>query len=445
MVSGRAIIAGGWRVAVLTAVVLLLVRQASAQVPSASSAMLDVPAIESVKRVDRSTELTPDERAGKLFIMKTTPHAPAGEAYVIITDHGEPGYLKSLERLAQHRRGRIVRVDDLGAIANDANELAALERRLVAIGPKYVAIAPRLESYRENMLLAMWQVLASLKPGPELDAFPALLLAPDAAALDRLITRSIDYKPMHAGEVRPFLVSQVTDNSSILGLRALQKMLMLERMFETEGRHVPTLIVRKYEARLGSEPADSGDAWQLAMEGPRRPVTQLPNATRAALDHASLLAMFGHGVPGMTCSLDVDAFRNVDMTNKLVLCGSCFSAAGLKTDFPQMQRGADGSEMRNERERFAMRAIENGAVVVYGHLRENGGFPQMFPVLEGLLEGLSVGEAYQRMMNAQIAMTGLRRTEFVLPTEDRNNDRAAARRNQLLYVVIGDPAITPIE
>ena len=42
--------------------------------------------------------------------------------------------------------------------------------------PRFVAIAPRLESFRENMLLGMWEVLSSLNPDSQLDVFPGLLV-----------------------------------------------------------------------------------------------------------------------------------------------------------------------------------------------------------------------------------------------------------------------------
>jgi hypothetical protein len=180
------------------------------------------------------------------------------------------------------------------------------------------------------------------------------------------------------------------------------------------------------------------------MAAPRQFITQLPPPAKQALDEASLLLMFGHGAPGMTCSLDVGVFHDVRMENKVVLCGSCFSAYPLHSDFPPMPSGPDGSAIRNERERFAMRALENGAVVVYAHMRLNGGFPDLFPVLEGWMNGLTVGEAYQRLLNAVIDVNGFAPGDFVLRDEDADRQPAVMRRNALLLVVIGDPALQPM-
>ena len=75
-----------------------------------------------------------------------------------------------------------------------------------------------------------------------------------------------------------------------------------------------------------------------------------------------------------------------------------------------------------------MRAVQNGAVVAFAHLRENAGFPHLYPVLEGWMNGLTVGEAYQRLLNALVAEGGIQ-----------------PGANPLLYVVIGDPALQPLE
>ena len=85
---------------------------------------------------------------------------------------------------------------------------------------------------------------------------------------------------------------------------------------------------------------------------------------------------------------------------------------------------------------MAMRAVENGAVVVYAHMAENAGFPHLFPVLEGWMDGLPVGEAYQRLVNALLDYE--RKTVADLSSQD------AAKLNSLLYVIIGDPALQPL-
>jgi hypothetical protein len=85
-----------------------------------------------------------------------------------------------------------------------------------------------------------------------------------------------------------------------------------------------------------------------------------------------------------------------------------------------------------------MLAVDQGAVVVYAHLRENAGFPHLFPVLEGWMDGLSVGESYQRLLNALLAYNN------ATPAVFGAAGRAEAEANALLYVVIGDPALQPL-
>ena len=105
--------------------------------------------------------------------------------------------------------------------------------------------------------------------------------------------------------------------------------------------------------------------------------------------------------------------------------GDCFSATAKEAKPPQ-----------REGESFAMRAVQNGAVVVYAHMAENAGFPHLFPVLENWMDGLTVGEAYQRQINALIA--------FNHPTVADLSSHDAATLNSLLYVIIGDPALQPL-
>jgi hypothetical protein len=94
-----------------------------------------------------------------------------------------------------------------------------------------------------------------------------------------------------------------------------------------------------------------------------------------------------------------------------------------------------------------MRAIENGAVVIFGHMRLSGGFRCLYPVLETWLEGRTVGEGYQRLMNANLAMAKESPADVLaLPEEESGPGRnGVTPGNTLLYVVIGDPALQPFE
>ncbi|MEO1999387.1 MAG: hypothetical protein ABGZ17_29430, partial [Planctomycetaceae bacterium] len=63
-------------------------------------------------------------------------------------------------------------------------------------------------------------------------------------------------------------------------------------------------------------------------------------------------------------------------------------------------------------------------------------------VLESWMEGQSVGQAYQELMNALIALQDLQPDQFVV--RDRNVGRSLPQ-NRLLYVVFGDPALKPLK
>ncbi|HEX3869257.1 MAG TPA: hypothetical protein VHV77_02345 [Pirellulales bacterium] len=401
--------------------------------------------IDSMRRVDRSNPPSRDEASQRQFIYRTEPHPAFGEKYTIVTDFSDATHLDALDRLARHRGGVVIRVDDLGALAGNADERQKLTASLRGASPKFVAIAPRWSSYRENMLLAMWQVLAALDDDPQLDAFPGLLLAANDRQFEALIDRSIQYSPQVSSAVRPFLVAQLTRESPPTNGRSLEKVQLLRDLFEQKGIATSNLLVRQFQAEPQSlQPSRKSRQWEVAMSAPRRVVDELPSPALEALNDSTLLVMFGHGVPGMTCSIDVNLFDKVRMDNKIVLSGSCYSAAPLESDFAPDRVGIDGSEIRNDRPRFAFRAIAGGATVVYGHMHENGGFPEMYPVLDAWMNGLTVGEAYQRQLNALLAWNDVPLNALTLRSKEEQNPRASRRKNGLLYVIIGDPALVPL-
>ncbi|MCC6126699.1 MAG: hypothetical protein IT426_17190 [Pirellulales bacterium] len=421
---------------------LLAVNLAFAQGQNAATPELPIPRIDELIRADRHTRPSPEEVRSAAFLVKTEPHRVAGNAYAIVTDHREEGFLEPMRRLAKHHAGVIIEVDDLGELSRDEKAREKLITQLRQANPRFVAIAPRRESFRENMLLNLWRVLSTLDPDPQIDAFPGLLLAPNSKAFAALVDRSIAYRPPEKTAFRPFVMGQVLD-SSVMGQRSLQKVGIMETVFAERGYSTSSLITRSFRAGKPDAGESGGERqWEISAEAPRKPIATLPPRAKKSLDDASLLVIYGHGVPGMTCGLDVGAFRDVEMKNKVVLCGSCFSAAPRKSDFPAMPRGPDGSEVQFEKEDIAFRAVENGSVAVYGHMRLNAGFPNLYPVLEAWMSGATIGEAYQRQLNALIALSGLTAEEFVL--QDTKNQPAAMRRNALLYVIIGDPALQPL-
>ena len=193
--------------------------------------------------------------------------------------------------------------------------------------------------------------------------FPACWCA-NAKAFEDLVDRSIRYRPPSGDALRPFVVGQVTDFSAT-GLRSLQKVGIMRALFGQYGHSMPSLVtrtsqVRRADGKSGSQPSQ----WEVMADAPGRFIKALPPPAKQALDEASLLVMFGHGVPGMTCSLDVEAFHDVahDRQSGFVWIVHVGGPAGVR--FPPCGTGPDGSAVQNDRERFAMRAVANGAVVV---------------------------------------------------------------------------------
>jgi hypothetical protein len=79
-------------------------------------------------------------------------------------------------------------------------------------------------------------------------------------------------------------------------------------------------------------------------------------------------------------------------------------------------------------------------LVAFGHQRLSSGFPHLYPVLESWLAGSSVGEGYQRLINALIEQKSFQRGQFVIQEKTKKPSQ-----NSLLYVVIGDPALQPFQ
>ncbi|MCS5632080.1 MAG: hypothetical protein NZ744_14685, partial [Pirellulaceae bacterium] len=139
-----------------------------------------IPAISDLPRIDKqSPRPTTAILRNSAFILKLKHHAPMGSGYVIITDHTDDQYMAALRELAEYRQAKIINVADLGKIYQ-TDVLSAVRKQLMDLKPQYVAIAPRLESYRENMLLGMWELLSTLDDDKYLDAYPGVLLASDA-------------------------------------------------------------------------------------------------------------------------------------------------------------------------------------------------------------------------------------------------------------------------
>jgi len=143
----------------------------------------------------------------------------------------------------------------------------------------------------------------------------------------------------------------------------------------------------------------------------------------------------------MSCGVDIGAIPD-ELSPMVVLCGSCFSAAPKKSDFPAMRQAPGGYDVE-ARDAFAVRAVDNGACVAFGHMRLSRGFPHLYPVLQSWMRGTTVGEAYQQLINGIIDIQGTKSGSFVLSEKAEIGQQPP--QNILLYVVIGDPAIQPLE
>ena len=325
--------------------------RASNRTPSrGADAGLTIPDIDDLLRVDRGTRASRQEMKNSAFVMKTQPHVVDGHKYVILTDHTEQGFLQPLQRLARHRDGLIVRVDDLALLYKNTEEMVNVRNQLRKAKVRFLAIAPRMETYRENMLLGMWELISTIDSDPQLDAFPGLLLASSEDEFAGLIDRSISYAPQTSQDFRPFAISQVPSTQE---LRSLQKSGILRNLFAKLGCKTPTLAI--YSSRAADAPKLPGDQfWSYQSKSRGDFLTQLPDEAAKEFANATLLVMHGHGIPGMSCGIDIGAIPEA-FSAKVILCGSCFAAAPKKSDFPAM-REAPGGYNVEARDAFAVRA-----------------------------------------------------------------------------------------
>jgi hypothetical protein len=394
-----------------------------------------IPDLQELPRIDRrSPRPGRDVLRNSAFILKLNEHRPAGDQYVILTDHTASGFLDPLQKLAEHRNGSIINVADLGEIYQ-TQTLQSLRNQLRQLKPKFIAIAPRMESYRENMLLGVWELISSLDEDKYLDVYPGLLLASTPQSFQRLIDRTIHFQSISQKELKPMAISQVPSNAES---RSLQKAGILRNVFGSYG--IPTPVLAIYTPAANAAPVIEGDlTWEIRLKEKGRFVTSFEPDPRDAIQRAQLVIMHGHGIPGMSCSIDVDGIPTTS-SNQIVLSGSCFGAVPAESDFPTMTSAPGGYQVK-PRQAFATRYVDRGATVFFGHMRLSSGFPHLFPVLEKWMAGKSVGQAYQELINGLIDMRGFQPGKFVVKNAGQQR---RIPQNALLYVVLGDPALIPL-
>jgi uncharacterized protein (TIGR03067 family) len=403
-------------------------------------ALPEVPRLADVRRIAPGDRPTAEEQAHALWMYATRAHAVTGRGYVILTDHSEEPFLEPLKRLAESRHGTVVLAGDLDVLYRDRPALEELQDRLRALAPRYVAIAPRPDTFQENTLLCVWELLAGLDPDAQLDALPGFLIAPDATALQRLVDNTLAYAPGPADR-RAFGLCQVTHEDA--GARSLQKVLMLERELGS-GIEMDYVAVGPPDVLPAAGPRESASrSWVVPQSAGF--VERLPAPAAAALERSRLFVLFGHGVPGMVCGVEIAGLADVDLAGKVVLSGCCFAGIGAESDLPLPARGPDGSSVFADRPRFVLTAVDRGAVLAYGHMRLSNGFPSVAPLLEGLREGQSAGEAYQRLINAVLEYDEFEPVyaEPAAVADSERVKRLERRLNPFLHVLAGDPALVP--
>ena len=400
-----------------------------------SDKVFKIPSVEDLPRVDRDHRPTRQAAKECAYILRTDPHQVAGKQYVILTDHTTDGYLAPLQRLASYRKGVIVEVDDLASLHEDRDSLDEVREQLSQA--KYVAIAPRKESFRENMLLGMWELLSTLDADAQIDVLPGLLVASNEEKFASFIDRSIAFAPLTSSDLQPLAISQV---QSLSETRSLQKAGIIRKAFAQSGLQTPVVAI--YGQQAAGAPTLPGDqVWNLTAPGNQKFVRTFPAPVSDAFEKSTLLILHGHGIPGMACSIDVDGLPD-NLDGKILLSGSCFSAVPWQSDLPKM-RDAPGGYRVQQRDAFSIRAIDQGAVVSFGHQRLSSGFPHLYPVLDAWTKGQTVGQAYQQLLNGLIDYYQTESGGFVITDEQKKQQRVP--QNRLLYVIIGDPALQPME
>jgi hypothetical protein len=332
--------------------------------------------IKKLNRYDERRNISRRERKQSEWILKVTAHKVNETAYVIVTDHTDPRYIRSLKKLATARAGQVRRVSHF---------------RELSVKARYIALAPK--DLTKELVVDCWRSIAAMDQDKQLDAYPSFLVAPDFKSFDQLIEASIHYKAPR--EIK------IAGIGNYLGeTRSYEKILMLHKQF---GARFSSIVTS--DKKLPRRP----NIWVERVK-PRQPAAKISHPE--ALESAKILLTFGHGKPKALCGYQVKAFEKINFKRKFVMSGSCFSGV-----------------------QFAQQSIKNGAIGVYCHLSLNSGFPTLYPSLESLLAGKSLGQVQQELINAQMKMHG--------PIKQGDDSQRRSPNNHVLYVIIGDPSLKP--
>lgn len=396
---------------------------------------LEVPELDEITRLLPGNGRPRGLNSESAFAMEFYSHEVSGDGYCILTDHHDENYLRPLRNLAKHHSGTVIQVKDLTELASDSSVFESIQSQLKDSLPKYVAVAPRLDHFRENTLLACWKLFSTIDHDPELDVFPGFLVAPNLASFERLVDKTTAFEPIGADELRPFFVSQVPSNRE---LRSLQKSGVLRKLY---GESSPAVGI--YLPAADNAPQLPGENfWKHEVTQRGVFLEEFSEGAAAEFAGSNFLVLHGHGIPGMSCSVDNSALENAKSVD-IVVCGSCFSAAPTQSDFPSMRQAPGGFKVESKGS-FVMKAVDSGACVAFGHMRLNSGFAHLYPVLEAWNHGTTIGQSYQQLINGLIKQGRFTEDQLVFDPDGGGSGRQP-KQNSLLYVVIGDPALVPFQ
>ena len=367
-------------------------------------------------------------------LARTVPHPVSGTGYLILTDHTDETAVTALKQLAEARGGELMTLKSLGTLHKDARKVELVQEAIREVNPRFVAIAPMMESYRENMHLCLLRILSGLDKDPELDTFPGYLIASNPTKLAELIEQTIQFRPREVDEIRPVSMGAIEDSDG-RRYRSYQKAKVMQKMFAEGGKESPAIIVTTKKSHTERDdypelPAGEGNI-EMSPTFERHTFESLSIPAELAIEESNMLFMFGHGTTNRICGIDIDAFAKTGFDDGIIFCGSCMSAAPYDAD------RVDLSSMRDDK-RFAFQAMDNGAVAMLGHMGLCGGFPKVFPMAEQVLAGTSTGEAYQQLMNSIIG-------DKAIPDYYRGHDGPKGPANAYLYVLLGDPSLMPVK
>lgn len=399
---------------------------------------VNIPDVADIYRVKPGEKMNLKSSPNYEFIFATQQHPVSGNSYVIITDQTEKGFVEPLKKLAKFRDASIINVKNMAQLYNDAAEIERVKQALIRKKAKYVAIAPRVSSYSENMLLSVLEVLTQLDDDALVDVYPGVLYASTPTTFAQLIDRSINYKTITKSELKPMSICMIPNNSE---LRSWQKNMIMQKMFAKDGYNIPILNI--YNSKVTQKPLlpknYNGDFETLRFTN-KKYIKKLPKKIENQIQQSNFITYFGHGLPGVSCGLDKSSLPE-KLNTKVMLLGSCFSASSETPDI-NTRKSPDGKTVKVGKS-YGIQAVDNGATVVLGHIRTNQGFPVVFPVVEAFLKGETVGKAYQELLNTSIQSRNLDTKNLAFRTTPKNPRNIP--QNVMLYIIFGDPAIVPLQ